>query len=96
MCDDGHSPEDGRNPSKWRVALNRWLVRVLGVKTGLTIVIPPGATLFMPQGSTVETINVAGGTLNYGDGRMGVEPLPKIDLTTCDPRGSAAGWKSSS
>lgn len=55
----------------------RWLARVLGVKGGLRITIPPGATLIMPVGSVVDTINIVGGTVQY-DGYQPRAPLEGI------------------
>lgn len=64
MCDD-YEAEDvasAKPTLRWRLgrAIGRWL----GVKGGLTIVVPEGTTLTLEGAITVETVNVVGGTVN--------------------------------
>lgn len=67
MGSDNHYGVPDPKARNWRVAFKRWLARVLGVKGGLSITIPPGATLIMPPDSVVEVANIAGGSLRYVD-----------------------------
>ncbi len=45
--------------------LKRWIAKLLGIKPGLTVTIPPGAVLIMPVGATVDTMNVVGGNVYW-------------------------------
>ncbi len=69
MGSNDHFEVPDPKPRNWRVAFKRWLARVLGVKGGLSITIPPGATLIMPQGLGAAKVNVEpGGTVVMGKG----------------------------
>lgn len=59
--------------------IRRWIAKVCGIKGGVTVTVPPGATLIVPDNRTIDTINVVGGTVN----------LTCAEYTTWRPR---AGW----
>ena len=48
----------------------RWMADVLGLPKGLQITVPPGATLILGDGTTVETLNMLGGTSHFKAGEQ--------------------------
>ena len=65
--------------------IKKWLAAVLGLPTGQHITVPTGAMLIMPRGSTVDTLNVSGGSVQFTETQ---EKLTSVVNRTAGPLGT--------
>ena len=65
-----------------------WLADVLRLPRGTHITVPGGATLIMPSGAVINTLNVVGGTVEYSPGSL---PTSAGDLRR-HPEKMGEGW----